>query len=162
MATVELKIGALPSHVRTARLVAAAVARRCGADDAMIDEVKLAVGEACSRAVALHERHAPHDPVIIELTDGANDFLVAVLDCGPPGSESGLPADPAGTDFRQLVQASLNGPTDVHGRFTGPLPAHLGLAVIGGLVDELTVERDTGQTAVRMRWALVRPEDIRG
>ncbi|HZG94399.1 MAG TPA: ATP-binding protein, partial [Mycobacteriales bacterium] len=60
---VELQIGALPAHVRTARLIAAAVARRCGVDDAVIDEVKLAVGEACSRAVSLHAEHAPTEPV---------------------------------------------------------------------------------------------------
>ena len=52
MATVELRFSALPAHVRTARLVAAAVARRAGVDEAVLDEVRLAVGEACSRAVA--------------------------------------------------------------------------------------------------------------
>ena len=54
MATVELRFSALPEHVRTARLVAAAVARRAGVDEAVLDEVRLAVGEACSRAVGLH------------------------------------------------------------------------------------------------------------
>src|SRR2546422_373473 len=51
MATVELRFSALPEHVRTARLVAAAVARRAGVDEAVLDEVRLAVGEACTRAV---------------------------------------------------------------------------------------------------------------
>ena len=41
-----------PAHVRTARLVAVAVARRAGVDEDVLDEVRLAVGEACSRAVA--------------------------------------------------------------------------------------------------------------
>lgn len=49
MATVELRFSALPEHVRTARLVAAAVARRAGVDEAVLDEVRLAVGEACTR-----------------------------------------------------------------------------------------------------------------
>ena len=48
MATVELLFSALPEHVRTARLVAAAVARRAGVDEAVLDEVRLAVGEACT------------------------------------------------------------------------------------------------------------------
>jgi len=48
MATVELRFSALPEHVRTARLVAAAVARRAGVDEAVLDELRLAVGEACA------------------------------------------------------------------------------------------------------------------
>ena len=39
MATVELRFSALPAHVRTARLVAAAVARRSGVDESVLDEV---------------------------------------------------------------------------------------------------------------------------
>ena len=58
MAHVELTLPALPAHVRTARLVGVAAARR-GLDDGLVDEVRLAVGEACSRAVGLHAKHAP-------------------------------------------------------------------------------------------------------
>ncbi len=54
MPKVELQISALPAHVRTARLVAAALGRRLGLDAVVIDEIKLAVGEACSRAVRVH------------------------------------------------------------------------------------------------------------
>ena len=51
MATVEVTFTPLPVHVRTARLVATAVARRSGVAESLLDEVRLAVGEACSRAV---------------------------------------------------------------------------------------------------------------
>ena len=51
MPTVEVSFTALPAHVRTARLVATAVARRSGVAESLLDEVRLAVGEACSRAV---------------------------------------------------------------------------------------------------------------
>ena len=37
-----------PALVRTVRLVAAAVARRAACQDAMIEEIRLAVGEACA------------------------------------------------------------------------------------------------------------------
>ena len=69
MATVELRFSALPAHVRTARLVAAAVALRSGVDESVLDEVRLAVGEACSRAVHLHRRHCPDRPVLVTLAD---------------------------------------------------------------------------------------------
>ena len=49
--TVALRFQAAPEHVRTARLVAVAVARRAGMDEVRLDEIRLAVGEMCARAV---------------------------------------------------------------------------------------------------------------
>ena len=39
-----------PEHVRTARLVVVAVARRAGFEEERLDDVRLAVGEVCARA----------------------------------------------------------------------------------------------------------------
>ena len=58
MALVELLLSPLPSHVRTARLVVLAAARRAGLEDGLVDEIRLAVSESTSRAVALNARHA--------------------------------------------------------------------------------------------------------
>lgn len=71
MATVRLGFSPAPAHVRTARLVAVAVARRAGVAEGLLDEVRLAVGEACSRAVALHRRHGCADLVEVEMDDAA-------------------------------------------------------------------------------------------
>src|SRR6202035_5876446 len=68
MATVEMTFTPLPAHVRTARLVATAVARRSGVPESLLDEVRLAVGEACSRAVEAHRQYCPAEPVRIALT----------------------------------------------------------------------------------------------
>src|ERR1700693_4481107 len=86
MATVEVTFTPLPAHVRTARLVATAVARRSGGDEALLDEVRLAVGEACSRAVEAHRRHCPAEPVRIEMTDADERFVVTVSDHAPTPS----------------------------------------------------------------------------
>ena len=86
MATVEVTFTPLPAHVRTARLVATAVARRSGVDEALLDEVRLAVGEACSRAVEAHRRHCPAEPVKIEMTDQGERFVVVVSDHAPTGT----------------------------------------------------------------------------
>ena len=83
MATVEVTFTPLPAHVRTARLVATAVARRSGVDEALLDEVRLAVGEACSRAVEAHRRHCPAEPVKIEMTAADERFVVTVSDHAP-------------------------------------------------------------------------------
>lgn len=146
MATVELRFGALPAHVRTARLVAAAVARRSGVDDALIDEVKLAVGEACARALALHQRHAPAQQVVVELREDEHDFVVIVRDLGPDDAVPLIPAA-RGEELPSLLES-------VVGVDDGVASAPLQLALISGLVDELTVQRDAGATSVRMRWKL--------
>lgn len=140
MPTVELRFSALPAHVRTARLVAAAVARRCGVDEAVLDEVRLAVGEACSRAVHLHLAHCPDRPVTVTLVDDATTFRVAVADEAPMGED-------AEGHFGALTEVA-----DVDDE---AIPPGVGLAVISGLVDEVSVEsgRDGG-LVVRMTWPI--------
>ena len=66
MAVVQLTISALPAHVRTARLMATAVARRAGVSESTLDEIRLAVGEACSRAVEAHRTHCPDQPIAVK------------------------------------------------------------------------------------------------
>jgi anti-sigma regulatory factor (Ser/Thr protein kinase) len=83
MATVEVSFTPLPAHVRTARLVATAVARRSGVDESLLDEVRLAVGEACSRAVEAHQKHCPGQPIRVALTDDGERFEVVVTDAVP-------------------------------------------------------------------------------
>ena len=63
MATVRLSFSPAPVHVRTARLVGVAVARRAGVAEDLLDEVRLAIGEACTRAVALHRQYGLPDLV---------------------------------------------------------------------------------------------------
>src|SRR5215469_7566358 len=98
MAMVEVAFTPLPAHVRTARLVAVAVARRSGVADSLLDEVRLAVGEACSRAVEAHREHCPAEPVKIELTDTDGRFEVVVTDSAPgagPADAGPAPGEPA-------------------------------------------------------------------
>src|SRR6202046_4227805 len=91
MATVEVTFTPLPVHVRPARLVATAVARRSGVAESLLDEVRLAVGEACSRAVEAHQRHCPGQPIRVSLTDDGEHFQVVVTDA-VLRSERDLPA----------------------------------------------------------------------
>src|SRR5213076_2121118 len=119
MATVKVTFTPLPAHVRTARLVATAVARRSGVDEALLDEVRLAVGEACSRAVEAHQEHCPAEPVRVALTGTDGRFEVVVTDTavqhnGAAGAANGgseapgdEPADAAGEAARQAVPAEL-------------------------------------------------------
>src|SRR5215207_7903290 len=83
--TVTLRLPANAAHVRTARLIAAAMARRCGISEGLLDEVRLAVGEACARAVRQHERNRCLDPITVEFAESKR-FRVAVVDRARPGA----------------------------------------------------------------------------
>ncbi|MEI7034198.1 ATP-binding protein [Streptomyces pratensis] len=145
MATVELRFSAQPEHVRTARLVAAAVARRAGVDEAVLDEVRLAVGEACSRAVGLHRTHGISAPVSVALTEEEKAFSIEVGDSVPgPGSES----DVSGARSR-ASGAGLDEPDHGH---DGEGEDDMGLAVISGLVDDMEVRPGAAGGVIRMSW----------
>ncbi|MFD6657708.1 ATP-binding protein [Streptomyces parvus] len=151
MATVELRFSAQPEHVRTARLVAAAVARRAGVDEAVLDEVRLAVGEACSRAVGLHRSHGITAPVSVALTEEEKAFSIEVGD-SVPGAD---PAESGAGD------ASGAGPARPDSEADGEGEDEMGLAVISGLVDDVEVRSGAGGGVIRMSWptadATVRP-----
>jgi serine/threonine-protein kinase RsbW len=154
MPTVELRFTPLPAHVRTARLLAAVLARRVGIDEALIDEVKLAVGEACARAVRIHLKHAPADDVVVALSDDDGCFAVAVRDRGPHDEDTaveatGEPVAEAG-DLVDVDEMSAGDPT------LG-MPPGFGLALIAGLVDDVDVRAVDPGTVVRMSWVPGRP-----
>ncbi|GAA2584187.1 ATP-binding protein [Streptomyces tubercidicus] len=136
MATVELRFSALPEHVRTARLVAAAVARRAGVDEAVLDEVRLAVGEACSRAVGLHESHDITSPVRVLLIEDEKKFSIEVGD-GVTGDSGTAPGSGEAVSVPE---------SDAEGE------DEMGLAVISGLVDDVEVTVGEEGGLIRMTW----------
>ncbi|MFF8643426.1 ATP-binding protein [Streptomyces sp. NPDC015345] len=137
MATVELRFSALPEHVRTARLVAAAVARRAGVDEAVLDEVRLAVGEACTRAVGLHQSNGVSAPVRVALTEDEKQFSIEVGDEAPRAA----PGDRA-----PGAQGGEGGEPEPEGE------DEMGLAVISGLVDDVEVTAGESGGVIRMTW----------
>jgi anti-sigma regulatory factor (Ser/Thr protein kinase) len=78
--TVTLTFQPAPEHVRTARLVAVAVARRAGFDEARLDEVRLAVGEVCARAVRRCLGSAVPGAVEVGIDDAGPVFGITVTD----------------------------------------------------------------------------------
>jgi serine/threonine-protein kinase RsbW len=173
MATVEVTFTPLPVHVRTARLVATAFARRSGVAESLLDEVRLAVGEACSRAVEAHQRHCPGEPIRVSLTDDGEQFQVVVTDA-VPGSDRGLPAGagliapgrPAGVrgedgngtapgiDLTSPADSSFAADSAFSSDGTVPLslPDDVGLAVIVGLADDVGIGPAGQGTSVTMIW----------
>jgi serine/threonine-protein kinase RsbW len=162
MATVEVTFTPLPVHVRTARLVATAFARRSGVAESLLDEVRLAVGEACSRAVEAHQRLCPGEPIRVSLTDDGEQFQVVVTDA-VPGSEHDLPAGtgpmahgrPAGAARPEGGNGHVPGTAATFSEeISVPLrlPDDVGLAVIAGLADDVRIGPAGQGTSVTMIW----------
>ncbi|HAM23578.1 MAG TPA: anti-sigma regulatory factor [Actinobacteria bacterium] len=131
--TASLQIPPTPDQVRLARLVAGAAARRCGVDEDVLDEVRLAVGEACALAVIKHQDTDLAADIRIELTDFPDRFSVRVFD--------------------QIPSSSTSPDTD----------ESMALALISSLAPESAVEAAGPGTVVEMTWpiegpALARPE----
>jgi anti-sigma regulatory factor (Ser/Thr protein kinase) len=112
--------------------------------DSALDEIRLAVGEACSRAVNLHREYAPKELVTVLLEDEGR-FTVTVVDAAPVG------ADAPDVDPLDLIDGVGDPAPD-----PDLLPTGFGLAVIGGLVDslEITPVGNAPGTKVCMSWPL--------
>jgi len=154
MATVRLSFSPAPAHVRTARLVAVAVARRAGVAEEFLEEIRLATGEACSRAVALHRSHGVSDLVEVALQDGER-FTVQVVDRASNGSALvGSPTEPGLFLVEPVVPLTMS-PESLTEE---DLAERMGLALLAGLVDDIAVSpvAEGEGTEVRMSWPLHR------
>jgi anti-sigma regulatory factor (Ser/Thr protein kinase) len=139
--TVTLRLPPSAAHVRTARLIAAAMARRSGVGEEVLDEVRLAVGEACARAVRMQERQGVVAPVTVEFGETGR-FQVSVVDGAKTGSGD-------------EITAMANGP-GAPAPWADPSGDALGLALLGAVVQDLVVDQDAdGGTRVTMSWPLI-------
>jgi len=80
-------------HVRMARVVVAAAARRHGLADEQVDDVRLAVGEAVARAVLRHEAAEQGEQVELLVSDDEAGFSVRIsdrVDPAQPDHDGGL------------------------------------------------------------------------
>ena len=83
MPTATLSLPPTPEHVRTARLVVVAAARRAGIEEDLVDDVRLAVGEAVARAVLRHAA-AGTDAAGAVVVDDDGEVAVEVRDRTAP------------------------------------------------------------------------------
>lgn len=157
MSTVHLTFSPDPAYVRTVRLVAAAVARQAGVSAELLDEVKLAIGEACTRAVAVHRRHGLGDPIDVAMSDGGR-FTVRVTDRGPAEAARDDPGETTGDIMAQVAAETGRMPVD-----EDVLTFGVGITLLTGLVSDLDVAEtsDGTGTEVRMSWPVTPPASRR-
>jgi len=114
-----------PALVRTVRLVAAAVARRAGQDEELVEEIRLAVGEACALLIG-DEPDAAKSPVTI---------AIAVSD-------------------RISVEVVSHSPADVKAPPHSGIDGVERWALLRGLVENFAVEQAGPTTTVSMSWPI--------
>jgi serine/threonine-protein kinase RsbW len=133
-------------HVRTARLIVTAVARRSGVEESSLDEVRLAVGEACSQAVEVQRRNSPEEPVRLFLRDEDSRFEVVVMG----GSGDGEVTSMGG---RAVPSAPVEPPQPLDPIRSDDPSSGLARAVIAGLADDVEFSpAESGRLRIRMSW----------
>jgi anti-sigma regulatory factor (Ser/Thr protein kinase) len=124
---ISVSIARDPALVRTVRLVAAAVARRTSADEDFVEEVRLAVGEACALLVGSESVDAGSAGPV-EVSMRLEDRLRVVVRTAGEVTVGDAPA------------------SDVDG--VEPW------ALLRGLIEDFEIQRDAAGTALSMSWPL--------
>jgi serine/threonine-protein kinase RsbW len=136
----ELEFPPKPEYVRLARHAIGALGRHHEAPEQVIDDIKLAVSEACTTAVMSSTGAGARDPIQVRAFAEADRMRIDVV-------------DPASALLREV----MGSPEDID---TEDLPFEriLALPVIRGLVDELAVTpNEGGGVTVRMAVSLGGP-----
>jgi anti-sigma regulatory factor (Ser/Thr protein kinase) len=109
VALVELEIPARSAYVAVVRLALASLARAAGLDEEVVDDLKIAVGEACTNAVLSHEASGSEAPVTVTWSDDDGDrLIVEVGDRGPVYDPSAPAAhDGQGVSTRLVMSLAL-------------------------------------------------------
>lgn len=145
MAVVELEIPARPAYLSLVRLVVDATVSSLapGLGGARLDDLKLAVTEACSNAIEAHQGAWSSAPVLIRCHLDDRTVTVEIADRGGGFDPDDLAALPAASDPLRLRHES-----------------GLGIPLMRTLADELTFVPDPDGTTVRL--TVYRAESARG
>src|SRR5215203_5702613 len=134
---VRLEIPARPVYVGVARSVVVAVASGLeGLDIDRLEDLRLAVSEACTNAIEAHQADGVDQRVVLRCLASGTSLQVSIEDSGP-----GFEPEPS--DGRHTL-----GQTDAAQMQT---ERGWGLQLIRALVDEVTFEPSGPGTAVRLR-----------
>lgn len=110
MARVEIAIPRRPAYVRVVRLALASLARSSGLGEEAIEDLKIAVGEACANAVIVAPDDSPDEPVRIRWNDGPERIVIEVGDASsgaPAASDAATGVDSSGFSTRAVMSTAL-------------------------------------------------------
>lgn len=83
MAVVRLEIPPRSPYVGVVRLAVSSLARAAGLDEEKVDDIKIAVSEACANAVLNNEESGSDDPVAVTWEESDSEVRITVADRGP-------------------------------------------------------------------------------
>lgn len=104
-----LSIPPEPGYIAMARMFAGSVARHFGCDEDVVEDVKVAVSEACTNSVKAHRDRGNTEPIELLARLDAADVMFEVVDAGG-GIDTALQkaiADSAATPAAGLYEGSL-------------------------------------------------------
>lgn len=126
MPAIEIAIPPRSVYVAVVRLAVASLARHAGLDEDRVDDLRIAVSEACTNAVLAHEEAGTQDEVVIRWADD-NDRLVV--------------------DVQGMIEPPSEAMEDSHGFSTRSV---LSQALLDSLVDESQTLTQDGTTVSRL------------
>jgi serine/threonine-protein kinase RsbW len=134
LAAIELEIPARPEYVALARLVVSSLAsaRRDLTDD-RVDDLKVAVSEACTNAIEAHHSADSDDSVVVRCVELDDRLDVEIEDRGRGFDPEALPEHPPVTDPERLN-----------------FERGLGIPLIRTLVDDVSISSSGEGTKVTM------------
>ena len=131
---VELEVPARPEFVALARMVVATVATsRRDLPAERVDDLRLAVSEACTNAIEAHRAAAVDEPVLVRIWEDDERLDVCVQDHGNGFDPESLPKHPPVTDPERLN-----------------FERGLGIPLMRSLVDDVVFRPSPAGTAVYM------------
>ena len=135
MAVVELEIPARPAYLSLVRLIvdAAVGSLAPGLSVARLDDLKIAVTEACSNAIEAHEAILDDGPVVVRCVIDDHQVTVDIVDRGRGFDPDRVETLPAATDPRRLRHES-----------------GLGIPLMRTLTDEVAFSPDADGTKVSL------------
>lgn len=125
---IELEIPSGSAYVGVARLALAALARKAGFDEEAIDDLRIAVSEACTNAVLANEQAGTDLPIAIAWREEDERVIVEIHD-------RGAAFDPTSLDLSDTQGMRLS----------------MSIALLESLVDECAFSpRDDGGMSTRL------------
>jgi hypothetical protein len=140
VALVELSFPARPVHVRTARQVAVTLARRAELAEEVLDEIRLAVAEACGLALSVLRNSPLGETVAVDFDD--SDGLTVEVRAGTV-----LPAA-TGTAALEVVAKAADNAIDA----AAELSAGASVAVLTDLAPLLDASTSEQGMRLKLSW----------
>ena len=107
MSPVEISIPAESVYVGIVRLALGSLARSAGFDEERVDDIRIAVSEACTNAVLNDGEAGSADPIVVAWREDEDRVIIEVGDAGAAEQAAAATADSQGFSSRMMMSVAL-------------------------------------------------------